>query len=268
MTPSYLTLARREVVAASDLSGTPNQPGGYTAILDQPLNALAFTDAGVTWLNGGGWPTPDNGSVEIITDAGAPESPSNVLRWNYPIGYDSADSPAYRELVFGEGYSALYTCLWMRPSVGWENHPASINKLWYWTAQNTPGFTGTSFLNLRFSSGVPARFDFITQNPGSDQVVYTSSGFTPVLGEWHRIEVLQERTSGINGRVRVWAANESTPSAVLCIDEAGVVLTDAEQSVVSWVGAVANPYWGGNAGVATQAFSLDLDNITISGVPE
>jgi hypothetical protein len=100
MTPSYLTLARREVVAASDLSGTPNQPGGYTAILDQPLNALAFTDAGVTWLNGGGWPTPDNGSV------------------------------------------------------------------------------------------------------------------------------------------------------------------------VSWVGAVANPYWGGNAGVATQAFSLDLDNITISGVPE
>ena len=256
------------VTSGATLSDTPNAPGGYTAIIDQPFNSLSFTDSGVTWLNGAGYPTPIEGSVAIVTDSGAPESPSNILRWTYPIGFDSDNAPGYREGVFGEAYSSLYTCIWFRPSSTWEDHVSGVNKLFYWTAENTPEQTGTSFVSLFFNgTAAPTAFRFITQNPSAGQVIYTTSGFTPTLGEWHRMEVLQERTSGINGRVRVWCAKESAPSAVLALDETGVVLTDTGETTVQWVGIVANPYWGGNADVATQEFTLDFDHLLVTGVP-
>lgn len=270
VTVASLALDDQPVVTiGGGISGTPNAPGGNTAIVDQPFNELLFTDSGVTWLNGAGYPTPIEGSVAILSDASAPESPSNSLRWTYPIGFDSDNAPGYRECVFGEDYSSLYTCIWLRPSETWEDHVSGVNKLFYWTARNTSEATGTSFLSMFFNATpAPTAFRFVTQNPGDDQVIYTTSGFTPLLGEWHRIEVLQERTSGITGRVRIWCANETNPSAVLALDEAGVVLTDAGETNVAWAGIVANPYWGGNAGIATQEFTLDFDHLVITGVPE
>ena len=251
-----------------DISGTPNQPGGYTAIVNQAFNATSFTDSGVTWLNGAGYPNGE-ATVTVFTDASGPESPSNVLRFSYPDGYDSDNGPGLREGVFGENYSALYTCLWVKPSSTWENHPSGVNKFFYWTARNTPEQNGTAFLSMFFNDTAnPTAFRFITQNPGDEQVLYTTSGFTPRLGEWHRIEVLQERTSGINGRVRFWCANETTPSAVLAMDETGVVLTDADETNVAWRGVNLDPVWGGNTDISTRAFTLDFDHLVITGVPE
>lgn len=261
-------IIRPNSTVIQSLSDTPNIPVGYTSIVDQQFDSLLFTDSGVTWLNGAGYPTPTEGTVEITTEAGAPKSPSNVLRWTYPVGFDSNNAPGYRECVFGESYSSLYTAFWFRPSTTWEDHISGVNKLFYWTAENTPEFTGTSFVSLFFNNtAAPTAFRFVTQNPGEGQVLYTTSGFTPTLGEWHRIEVLQERTSGINGRVRIWCAKESAPNAVLALDETGVQLTDTGETTVQWVGVVANPYWGGNADVATQEFTLDFDHLTIVGIP-
>jgi hypothetical protein len=252
---------------AGELSGTPNQPNGYIGIVDQAFNEVLFTDSGVTWLNGAGYPNGE-ASVTLLTDASAPQSPSNTLRYTYPSGYDSDNGPGLRECVFGEFYDSIYTCLWLRPSVTWEDHPSGINKLFYWTTRNTPEQNGTALLNLRFSGANPVRFDIITQNPNApDQVTYQTSGFTPLLGEWHRIEVLQERTSGILGRVRMWASNESNVTSVLCMDETGVQLTDDEETTLVWRGVNFDPVWGGNTAVSTREFTLDYDHMILSGVP-
>jgi hypothetical protein len=262
---------RRRVLsggASADISGTPNAPVGYTAIVNQPMDAVLFTDSGVTWLNGAGYPNGE-ATVTVFTDASAPESPSNVLRFTYDFPFDSNNGPGLREGVFGEAYSALYTCLWVKPSTTWENHPSGVNKFFYWTARNTDAQNGTCFISMNYNSTpAPVGFQFYTQNPGEDQEVFSTSGFTPILGEHHRIEVLLERTSGILGRVRMWCSNESNPSPVLGMDQTGVQLTDAGESVVAWTGVNLDPVWGGNTSVSTRSFTLDFDHLLITGTPE
>jgi hypothetical protein len=253
---------------SGDISGTPNAPVGYTAIVDQPMNEVLFTDSGVVWLNGAGYPNGE-ATVTVFSDASAPESPSNVLRFSYDFPFDSNNGPGFRECAFGENYSALYTCLWFKHSTTWENHPSGVNKMFYWTARNTPGLNGTCFISLNYNStAAPVNFQFYTQNPGEDQEVFATSGFTPLLGEYHRVQVLLERTSGILGRVRMWCSNESNPSSVLAMDQTGVQLTDAGQTLVAWSGINLDPVWGGNTSVSTRSFTLDFDHIVMTGVLE
>jgi hypothetical protein len=270
---SPVQLSRGDVVLDAPVRGaladTPNAPARYTPIVDQPFDELLFTDPGVRWLNGAGYPTPREGSVSIVRDASGPRSPGGGLRWIYNVGFDSNNAPGYRSCDFGENYSALYTCLWLRPSASWEDHLSSVNKLFYWTARNTDGASGTSFLSLSYEGGrSPAAFRFITQNPGEDQIIYTTRGFTPRLSEFHRVECLQERTAGIRGRVRLWCANESDPRAVLALDVSDVQLTDARQAQLAFRGIELHPYWGGAGGRATREFTLDMDHLIIAGAPE
>ena len=66
----------------------------------------------------------------------------------------------------------------------------------------------------------------------------------------------------------MWCSNETNPSPVLGLDQAGVQLTDSDETNVAWVGVNLDPVWGGNGTVSTREFTLDFDHLVITGVPE
>ena len=72
------------VVNNASTSAWPNEPAGFVTLTDQPWNAIV----------GGGWNRRAGGTDVIVSDASAPMSPSNVLKYLYPIGLVDGVAPA------------------------------------------------------------------------------------------------------------------------------------------------------------------------------
>ena len=71
------------VVNNASVSAWPNEPAGFVTLTDQPWNATV----------GSGWNRRSGGTDVIFSDASAPMSPSNVLRYVYPIGLVDGVAP-------------------------------------------------------------------------------------------------------------------------------------------------------------------------------
>ena len=102
--------------------GWPNEPAGYTAISDQPWNALSSL----------GWGHQNRGASSSVTlDATAPLSASNVLVHSYPAGLSGGVEPAVDWHGLPASFTEGYVAMWWKPSNPWQGHPSGVNKIFF-----------------------------------------------------------------------------------------------------------------------------------------
>ena len=192
-----------------------NEPAGMTMFTDRAFNSVATVDDGDTGPSEG-WNTRealDSANLAIVTDSGAPQSPSNILEITHPAGLVGGVSPATMDtLVMPTGNRRLYHCYNIRPSASpdpWEGHPVENKFCYYWTdtdpamtyyssVEGGAGTTGpiiTSGGNIQ--SGGASSGDVLPNRGTEAERTYTR-------GQWHIMEVFLVLEDDATGILRSW----------------------------------------------------------------
>jgi len=223
-----------------------NEPGGLTMVSDQPFNSMPSN----SWRTEGG---------SIVSDPSAPQSPNNVFEINFPAGYGGGYSPGGADMDVND--STLYFSVNVKYSLNWEGHPPEgINKIMHLWING-----GNLCVISAEGQGSDPLYPAITfqsiigggNQGGGAFGMYTSP--TPISrGVWHLIEVVATKnTSGQrNGSVYLYV------DGVLVAQATGIQLTAAGNN---WNMLQIAPIWGGTGGAVTNAQSLRLDHIYVSG---
>lgn len=244
-------------------TGSSNEPAGMTVISSRPFNALHEL----------GWDEPTNGqplkNVTIITDATAPKSPTNALRFIYWAGSSGggapwdADSPPFK-------YRTVYVSNWTRVSTNWQGHPGSlINKMYYlYTTTDVPSIVivlhgGNSNPLVPFIEGQNivsgGQGSADPQNPDWGPNLGVSSTKTQVVrGQWFNVEVLaQMNTQGnADGFIDLWL------NGVKITHVANVKF---QNTPPYWRSLHHAPVWGGGGGTVANTMYMDFDHLYVSG---
>lgn len=189
----------------------PNEPAGSTLITDWSFNTISGPLPGPRWRN--------NGGSLIVSDVTAPLSPTNVLKFPYPVGFLSGYAPdtVYFPL---NNLSEIYFGYWWKASNPWHAHSSFINKI----AFQFTDLTGGQLIQIMFGNGgsepyrVMSSLEFngvdnshlgngYGDAPGTWQLFGNASEGKVTLGHWHRIEVYIKKgtsSSSKNGIIRWW----------------------------------------------------------------
>lgn len=182
----------------------PNEPAGLTMITDRAFNARVED----SW-------TATDGSMatfDIVTDATAPRSPSNVGRITFPAGLSgngSSSQMASTTLGGLSGYTdQIYIHFWLMLSANWYAHDFSaVNKVFYvgdpLIIDAHGSGTGDMHLMLAIQGGENVN---CTYNSVLNEVSPTAAQAEIVRGQWHEIEVLVELNTPTvaNGTLHAW----------------------------------------------------------------
>ena len=201
----------------------PNEPAGLSTVTDQPWD-------GLTTLS---WNSIYNtaGLASIVSDPTAPYSPSNVIQYEYPTGFQSGAAPA-TEFVSIPGLKKVYVGTWWKVSNPWQGNPTNVNKIQYLFTNSM----GSMFMCMYGTPGGPYELRVFPQFTTSQDVWLTPNvNNVPVtLGTWHRIEWL--------------------------VDYSGVPLPS--EALIEYHLA---PVWGGTLGTKTETDYYWYDHTRISG---
>lgn len=166
----------------ADLSGTPGLPSGWT---------LAAHLDGSSLTGGSGFSfvarSQSADDYTSVSEAGAPYSPSAVLRVPYLSGFPGGSEPGAH--YYNLGSTGSYIVWWSRLSTGFEGHSASVNKqvFQFFTSPGNPyaalRFSGTSAtgypdINMEWSGAA-----WLSEQAGGTQ-------HTVTVNEWIRWEWL------------------------------------------------------------------------------
>ena len=223
-----------------------NEPAGYTQITNQPWNSLPSN----------GWYV-DSGTVVYTTDATAPESPSGIVRANYPQG-TSDGSPWKAEIPF-TGVREIYWRTVFKHSTNFQGHDTGVNKMAYIRMNDQPmvaieaiGVDAEDLIPQVVLQGVPQGETRYAPNLGPSGVA--------ARGVWHTMEIqMVSCTSGVaNGIIRVWLDGTQTAE-----------YTNVQMGTTGQGGTFAlaeqYPLWGGQGDSVISAMTLDYDHTYISG---
>lgn len=100
---------------------TNNEPAGMALISNRPFSAV----------DEGGWDDSWGSLGTIVTDATAPESPSNVLQMHLPAGFGEGGGPCSGDLTFPTNYRTVYVRYSAKFSAGWQGPSSGIDKAFY-----------------------------------------------------------------------------------------------------------------------------------------
>ena len=237
----------------------PNEPSGATTIVDCNFSTM---DCGYPSSVGGGG---------ITTDATAPLSPTNVLRYSLPVGQSNGGGEVY--FVLGPQPLELYTAYWWKPSNPFQGHPNCSNKvhgvistggnIWLDMHCGSPGGPYIAKLILQ----IPQNNCHVTGNgnfgdcPGTYTLFPNQSSGAMSLGAWHLIEQRVKASSGAatrDGHIELWI------DGVLAFRYLNVNMPDP------YLYTVFTPTWDGSwTPVHSTSFSHSYDHVHIStgGIP-
>jgi hypothetical protein len=215
-------------------SGWPNEPTGMTVLSDWNMDQAPPTSGDVPISGSGGWkvirnsvPGSPQGWVARVSDAGAPQSPSNVYDFVYPAGLIEGEAPA---TVYYDGLNAdeVYVGFWWKPSSPFDYGPNG-NKIAF--IYNGGGASGGQQFLILYPDG---RLHILPEYPGDYQWRRPNVNATVVtLGAWHRIEWYTNR---VTGTLKWWLDGVLQGSYTNVVNP---IRFDMFQF---------NPTWGGNIG--------------------
>ncbi|MBI4503580.1 MAG: Ig-like domain-containing protein [Gemmatimonadetes bacterium] len=214
-----------------------NEPSGFTAMTDNPFDALDVLGWRTAW-NYDGWVTP----------AWDPTR-GNVIRFNYPIGFTGGRGPgmAYYDHAAAKD---VYAGFWWMASDPWQNHPSQVNKIAFW-------YTGTDGQNihLRMYGVPPYRLEAVAEFPAGTVRFQPNVSASPVtLGVWHKIEWHVKYAStagGTDGVVEWWM------DGVL----QGRYTNLQSPADAGFIEYQFSPTWGGLDGVKTENDYFQYDDV-------
>ena len=231
------------------------EPSGMTVLTERPFSAV--TEDGWTVAPWSG----SNANCEIITDAAAPKSPSNIGRIKYPAGFASGGEPCGMTKVLNT-YRTMYLSFWFKVSSNWVGHPTGANKILHINIGGSNHFV----VNLWGYGNGMMQMGILLQGIVNDGAGATSANWLPNLGptgevvraQWYHVEVLAVgNTSGAaNGSVDWWlnGVKVGSHSNVQYVSGNGVW----EQ--ISWA-----PTWGGAGPSVSSEMDQYIDHLYISG---
>jgi len=222
-----------------------------TPVSDRQFNSLAE----------GSWWTMTAPGASIVSDATAPQSPSNVVRFNFDAGDVGGVSPEFTELSHA-AYRIIYISYWVKHSANWQGHLTGINKHGYvWHNTTNPYFVYTSQgagsdpLNLRIAlqsvAVQPNANGWYTQN------VNATKTFT--RGSWDLVEmVITGNTANTtNGSMDFYL------NGTLVSRYTGIRFHATAQT--RWDFTRIYPVWGGAGDTVARNMGLSFDQFYISG---
>ncbi len=115
-----ITVSPSSGVSAS-FAGWTNAPSSYTALSENPFNALDVLNWHTSWNTAG--------LLTAGTDASAVVSPSGVLQFSYPIGFVGAKAPAMEYVDFPTRITNFYSGISWKANANWQGNSSNVNKL-------------------------------------------------------------------------------------------------------------------------------------------
>lgn len=226
-----------------------NEPSGMTSISERAFNSLAET----------GWGTMAGPGASIVADATAPQSPSNVLRFNYPAGMSGGGAPESSSLTIAD-YRVVYLAYWVKYSPNWQGHLTAINKQGYVWFGNTPAFViesegiGSGTLHSRMA----IQYSLVQPNSSGwyPQNLVPSAAFR--RGEWDLVEIVLTANSAgtADGAIDWWLNGVHVGSY------GGIQWSSA---ATLWSYVRIDPVWGGIGDTVSSDQYMALDHYYISG---
>lgn len=222
-----------------------------TPVADRQFNSLAE----------GSWWTMRAPGAAIVTDATAPQSPSNVVRFNFDAGDQGGVSPEFTELSH-TGYRVIYISYWVKHSSNWQGHLTGINKHGYvWHNTTNPYFVFTSQgagsepLKLRIAlqqvAVQPNANGWYTQN------VDATKSFT--RGSWDLVEmVITGNTANTTNGSMDFFLNGTRVASYTGIRFHATALTKFDFTRIY-------PVWGGAGDTVVSNMGLSFDQFYVSG---
>ncbi len=192
----------------------PNEPAGFQQLNDQPwtcASPLQFDRLcnGWNYLR-----RTSTKPADIISDAAAPLSPSDVLRIIFTTDMTPNTEPGVNWIGL-PNVSEIYTAWWIKLSSNWTASPAGAGKITFLKASGADqvytGYyhQGGDEVN-GWIAGPPYRIGVNTEWAPYGQRIWLPNATTTFInpGEWHRIEVYYkwETNPGAsgNGIIRWW----------------------------------------------------------------
>lgn len=246
-----------------------NEPTGMTLLSERPFDFIGNHDLAISEE---GWddiedPNYQGGTIAIVSDPTAPESPSNVAQIAYTGGGGSGSSFGLAQLgpniVHAIDYKKLYHRYYLKVSSNFYGHSTGTNKIcFYWTHTDGTGaqffgrLVGTGAATLYYEMGMQGGWD-----PDNGRTrLQPSPAFAFERDRWYVIEEsFALNTPGMaNGVCQVWI------DGVLVIDEDDIRLVQddelAEFYQVQW-----SPTWGGGVGdIVPATFYMWMDHSYVS----
>ena len=231
------------VVNNASASAWPNEPAGFVTLTDQPWNVTV----------GSGWNRRAGGTDVIFSDATAPMSPANVLKYIYPIGLVDGVAPATQ--YYPVSTKEIFIGLWWKPSNPWQGDISNVNKIQFLQVQNS-----SVYMAMYGPKGGPyeLRSDVQWPEQGTGWLTPNVNSGVVTLGQWHRLEwyLKYESVYGRgDGIIRWWM------DGVLVGNYTNIKFPNDNGFVEYQI----SPTWGGNTGdIKTETDSYSFDHSYLS----
>lgn len=221
-----------------------------TVISDRPFNSKTEDP---------NWDTANSGPLTIITDATAPQSPSNVLRETYPATFVGGTSHGSTRIDFTPTRRVFYACWYAKYSANFQNHLTDVNKECY-TWANGAGIMYFMAHGNGTGPNATLRPHVVAQGTPAD------GDFSPLLlpsaqcrrGQWDLTEfVLVGNSAG--------AADGSVDWYINGVHVGQVNGQAWTTGATAWEAFEFQPIWGGTTDAVVADMTLDWDHVYISG---
>lgn len=254
-----------------------NEPPGNTLIEDQPWN----TALPPQWVDSAGsqdWLDLANGGVNargsIVTDATAPQSPSNIVQGLFKAGDAGGSGPfhilrEFRTSAPNEQYKNLYIGIVLKQGANFDLN-GNIGTKYLWPAGDQVDGTATymTFDGSDMNFGIAQQGGVINPVDGSNNRLMTANvagnttlgRFDAYLGLWKNVEiVLRANTDNatFDGSLDLWIAGAHTHHYV--------DVNWQMQASRKWMSLAWNPTFGGGTNPVPHDQSEYIDHLRISG---
>jgi hypothetical protein len=259
LTPGLIRRARGSLF-------TPNEPSGFTAISSQPWDAKP---PNLNAVDAYGWGfNRDAAQVNIVTDATAPRSPSNVADGLFDPAWFTANNagqggtaPFSIERPFGRNVTSIYQACWHKHSANFSDSGNIGTKCSFFRGAGSNHYWGFE------SADATDEFFFLVelQSGGGDRTLRTSAGGDGTVqvfqaipkNVWRRYEVLAigNHPPAADGILRVWV------DGVKIMEATNVAWFAAGQS---WNGIAWEPVYGGGLHAPSALMHMFVDHWYVS----
>ncbi|MFQ5746345.1 MAG: Ig-like domain-containing protein [Gemmatimonadota bacterium] len=236
----------------SQSAGHPNEPAGMTPITERPFDAFGEDR----------WTNFSNANWSIVSDPGAPASPSGVGAALFPAG--GSGGVAHGTNVGSPGLRQsreIYLSFWHRVSANWQGHKSGVNKMFF--LQRPGSSSRPAYLSFQGTGAGPFEPQIRLQEAGLARNLGPNENQASAVlarGQWVHWEVYLKYNTGGNadGIARLWI------DGVRVINYTNVRFSGT--GVSHWWSIVKfNPTWGGTGDTIVQDMYQYLDHAYVSG---